>query len=155
MTTADDRSTGAGSPAPRRRDTAARRAIARAIARGHEAFTARELYERLQGPGRVGLTTVYRNLARLQEEGVVREMGRRGGEVVFLACTAGGHHHHLVCVNCGVVVRSDVCRCDELERELTRRHGFTLSGGTSDYYGVCAACAAKAPRAAGAPGIPA
>ena len=143
---------------PGYRSTAARRAIARAITREHESFTARDLYERLRASERVGLTTVYRTLALLQDEGIVREMGRRGGEALYLACNVSGHHHHLVCVECGVVVSSDICHCDELERELGRRHGFTLSGGTSNYFGTCAACGAgkKTPddRAAGcrAPG---
>ena len=127
---------------PGYRSTAARRAIARAITREHESFTARDLYERLRASERVGLTTVYRTLALLQDEGIVREMGRRGGEALYLACNVSGHHHHLVCIECGVVVSSDICHCDELERELGRRHGFTLSGGTSNYFGTCAACGA-------------
>jgi Fur family ferric uptake transcriptional regulator len=130
-----------GMPRPRRRTTRSRRAIAEAIARLERSFSARELYEAVRAQGdSVGLTTVYRTLALLLAEGRVREAGQRDGEALYTACAADGHHHHLVCERCGTVEESTVCRCDELERELTREYGFVLSSAPETYYGLCAAC---------------
>ena len=130
----------------RRRETRARRAIAEAIARLERSFSARELHDVVCARGSaVGLTTVYRTLALLLDQGQVREAGRRDGEMLYNACTVTGHHHHLVCERCGTVEESSVCRCDELGLELGESHGFVLSHGAENYYGLCAACA-------GAPG---
>lgn len=124
------------------RDTAARRAIADAIARLDHSFTARELYESLRAVRPVGLVTVYRTLGLFAGLGLVREAGRRGTEALYSACERDQHHHHLVCERCGAVEESDVCRCAELGRELGRRHGFVLSETVANYYGLCSSCAA-------------
>lgn len=129
--------------AVRRHDTAARRAIAAAIARERRSFTAREVYDRLRVSRPVGLTTVYRTLALLLGDGSVREAGRRHGETLYATCELTGHHHHLICEECGAVVGSDVCHCEALESDLNARHGFVLRASESNYYGLCAACAAR------------
>jgi Fur family transcriptional regulator, ferric uptake regulator len=127
--------------APRRpRDTAARRAIAAGVVTFGRSFTARELYEHLAPVTPVGLVTVYRTLALLRQSGLVRDAGRRGNEALYAACELSQHHHHLVCARCGVVEESTVCRCDELEAELGRRHGFTLLPSVVNHYGLCAGC---------------
>jgi Fur family ferric uptake transcriptional regulator len=125
----------------RRHDTAARRAIVSAVACERRSFTARELYDRLQSTRPVGLTTVYRTLALLVGDGTVREAGRRRGEALYATCELTGHHHHLICEACGVVVGSEVCHCEALESDLSAHHGFVLRASDSNYYGLCAACA--------------
>jgi Fur family ferric uptake transcriptional regulator len=124
------------------RATAARTAIAAAVAETTQAFTAQELHWLLSRTTPVGLVTVYRTLTLFEERGLVRPAGRRGGEALYSACDMHGHHHHLICETCGAVEESTVCHCDELDRELDRRHGFTLSSSVANYYGLCAACAA-------------
>ena len=136
---AQPRATGAKRP----RDTRARRAIGEAIARLARSFTARELYDLVLPTHSVGLTTVYRTLALLADEGQVREVGQRDGEMVYLSCTVSGHHHHLICLRCGAVEASAICHCDELERELAQEHGFLLDHAAENYYGLCATCAAE------------
>jgi Fur family ferric uptake transcriptional regulator len=130
-------------PATRRHDTAARRAIVAAVARERRSFTARELYARLLASRPVGLTTVYRTLALLVGDGSVREAGRRHGESLYATCELTGHHHHLICEACGGVVGSEVCHCEALESDLSAYHGFVLRASDSNYYGLCAACAAQ------------
>jgi Fur family ferric uptake transcriptional regulator len=103
----------------------------------------RDLYEHLRPTTPVGLVTVYRTLALLRELGLVRDAGRRGHEALYAACELRQHHHHLVCDGCGAVEESTVCRCDELEAELGRRHGFQLLPSVVNHYGRCAACAAS------------
>jgi Fur family ferric uptake transcriptional regulator len=124
----------------RRRDTRARRAIAQATARLARVFTAADLYALVRPEG-IGLTTVYRTLSLLVAEGMVAQIGQHDGETLYVPCGVSGHHHHLVCVGCGLVERSDVCRCDELGDELAREHGFVLTTGGRVYYGLCASCA--------------
>jgi Fur family ferric uptake transcriptional regulator len=57
-----------------------------------------------------------------------------------------GHHHHLVCTDCSVVVEVDGCFPVELEEALARRHGFTAVTHRLEFFGRCPKCAAKSPR---------
>ncbi len=84
------------------RMTPQRRAVADALASIHGRFTVGDLHERAQGlHERLGLATTYRTLELLRESGAVRLLvGDRGPS--YIRCHPG-HHHHLVCVGCGVV----------------------------------------------------
>jgi len=92
-------------------------------------------------------SSVYRNLADLEQAGVVRrvatdeEFGR-----YELAEDLIGHHHHLVCSRCGKMRDVDVS--PELEGTLDRaldriakRAGFARVSHRLDLVGLCADCA--------------
>jgi Fur family transcriptional regulator, ferric uptake regulator len=93
-------------------------------------------------------STVYRNLAILEQAGVVhRVMGSDEFSRFELAEElTGRHHHHLVCVSCGAVADFDVPR--DVERGLagaigkvTSSTGFHADTHRLDLLGTCAACA--------------
>jgi Fur family transcriptional regulator, ferric uptake regulator len=66
------------------------------------AFSVRELHTAARAAApKLGLTTAYRAVDRWRDEGFVEEAGSRDGEAVYVMCSAQGHHHHLVCVECG------------------------------------------------------
>lgn len=92
-------------------------------------------------------SSVYRNLADLEQAGVVsrvttdEEFGR-----YELAEDLIGHHHHLVCSRCGKMRDVDVP--PDLERTLDRaldriakRAGFARVSHRLDLVGLCADCA--------------
>jgi Fur family ferric uptake transcriptional regulator len=54
-----------------------------------------------------------------------------------------GHHHHLVCAECGAVEDFTVCDVTELVRELTNIKNFTVEGHWLEVYGRCARCASR------------
>jgi Fur family ferric uptake transcriptional regulator len=122
------------------RRTEQRRAIVDALRESDRAVTAQELHGRLAG---VGLATVYRNLQRLADEGVADTLRRDSGEVAFLLCERG-HHHHLTCRSCGRVVQVRDCRLDEWAREVGREHGFSRVEHRAELVGECPRCAARA-----------
>ena len=96
-------------------------------------------------------SSVYRNLAALERAGVVvrrvltdEEFGR-----YELTEELTGHHHHLVCSNCGAVEDVDFAPGFEesLESqlaELADRTGFSTVSHRLDLIGLCRACAAAA-----------
>jgi Fur family transcriptional regulator, ferric uptake regulator len=95
-------------------------------------------------------SSVYRNLAALEQAGVVRristdeEFGR-----YELTEDLTGHHHHLVCSNCGAVEDVDFAPAFEetLETalaELAGRTGFSGVSHRLDLIGLCRRCAAAA-----------
>jgi Fe2+ or Zn2+ uptake regulation protein len=95
-------------------------------------------------------SSVYRNLAALEQAGVVRrvitdeDFGR-----YELTEDLTGHHHHLVCSNCGAVEDVDFASGfeDTLEAqlaELAERTGFSTVSHRLDLIGLCRTCAAAA-----------
>ena len=118
------------------RSTNQRRAIERELREVATAVTAQELHDRLDG---VGLATVYRNLQRLADEGAADTIRRDNGELAFLVCE-GGHHHHLVCRDCGRVEDVRDCELDDWTKRVARKHGFTSVEHRAELVGVCSGC---------------
>jgi Fur family ferric uptake transcriptional regulator len=52
----------------------------------------------------------------------------------------GGHHHHLVCRNCGKVTEFSDLEIDAHIQEQARVHGFALQGHSLELYGLCNDC---------------
>ena len=103
---------------------------------------------------RTGLaqSSVYRNLAVLEEAGVVHRMLTRDDFARYeLAEDLTGHHHHLVCSRCGRV--EDLPASPALEQsvaaavdEAAGRAGFRTHRHRLDLVGVCARCASESPE---------
>lgn len=101
---------------------------------------------------RAGLkqSSVYRNLADLEQAGVVHRIATDEEHGRYeLAEDLIGHHHHLVCSRCGrmrdVEVPGDLEA--SLERaldRLARRAGFARVSHRLDLIGLCAGCARAA-----------
>ena len=91
-------------------------------------------------------SSVYRNLAVLEAAGVVVKVLTNGDRAAFeLAEELKGHHHHLVCVQCGLVLDIDVP--NEVEQmldtgvaDLVSRAGFVLVGHRLDLMGRSKNC---------------
>jgi Fur family transcriptional regulator, ferric uptake regulator len=110
--------------------------------------------EILKGRRDMKQSSVYRNLAALEQAGVVRrvltdeEFGK-----YELTEDLTGHHHHLVCSNCGTVEDVDFAPGFETTMEaalaeLADRSGFSAVSHRLDLIGLCRACAAGAAAAA-------
>lgn len=91
-------------------------------------------------------SSVYRNLEVLEQCGVVKRIASGGGHAHFeLAEPLLPHHHHLVCVDCGVI--EDVRLDDEVEELLDEnlnlvaaRARFKPLHHSLDLHGRCAKC---------------
>lgn len=118
------------------------RAALTAALREVEAFrSAQELHDELGSRGHsIGLTTVYRNLQALSEEGEVDVLRREDGEAIFRLCHTAEHHHHLVCRNCGHTVEIDNARVEEWAEAVGRAHGFRELSHDVEIFGLCPNC---------------
>ena len=113
---------------------------------GH--FTAADLYAHLKQQGSsIGTTTVYRQLERMVDEGLVNKYLIDGNSPACFEYVAGAHHadgdvcFHLKCEKCGVLIHM---HCDELEEiagHLQSEHHFTLNPLRTVFYGLCETCA--------------
>ena len=118
------------------RSTSPRRAVANAIAAQQRHFTAEELRERLPWVGRA---TIYRSLKLLVESGVLCRVLLEDGNLHY-QLSHRGHHHHLLCVECGASQDLLGCEIEDLLREVSAAHDFQLSGHWLEVYGRCQDC---------------
>ena len=121
------------------RVTAPRLKVLAEIADAGDQFSAEEIAARLRGVGRA---TVFRTLKLLVELDVLCRVLSGDGTLRY-RWSYSGHHHHLVCAECGAVEDFTVCDVTELVRELTSVKNFTVEGHWLEVYGRCMRCAAR------------
>lgn len=126
------------------RYTAGRRILIEALSRAGRPVTTSEL---VAAEPRLPQSTTYRNLALLEQVGVVhRVMGSDEFARYELAEElTGRHHHHLVCVSCGAVEDFEAPRrvekgLAEAVSRLTTGTGFRAEAHRLDLLGTCARC---------------
>jgi Fur family transcriptional regulator, ferric uptake regulator len=107
---------------------------------GRDAFvSAQELHlELAQSGSGIGLATVYRALNSLVDEGVADALTREG-QTVFRACDPG-HHHHLVCRECGVTIEIHADEVEAWAKRVASDHGFVAARHVVDVFGLCPQC---------------
>jgi Fur family transcriptional regulator, peroxide stress response regulator len=87
---------------------------------------------------RISLGTVYRNLKRLAEDGLIREIHMAGHSSRFDANT--GRHYHIRCVGCGRVNDLPVSVDRRLEDEAGRAMNYRILGHLVEVHGLCPLC---------------
>lgn len=117
------------------------RAAVRDFLAGVEDFrTASQIHEDLTRLGdRMGLATVYRALQAMVDAGELDMLRTPEGEASYRKCS-DGHHHHLVCRNCGTAEEIAAEVVENWAAEVSRRHGFTDVGHEVELYGLCSDC---------------
>jgi Fur family ferric uptake transcriptional regulator len=120
------------------------RSAVRAALTDTDGFTsAQDLHAILRERGEpVGLTTVYRTLQGLADAGEIDVMRPPGGEHLYRRCSRG-HHHHLVCRDCGRAVEVEGPAVETWADRVADRHGFVDVSHTMEIFGTCPECAAK------------
>ena len=127
------------------RYTTGREVLVGALAEAPRPLTAAEL---VAAEPRLSQSTTYRNLALLEQAGVVRTVTGTDEYTRFELAEelTGRHHHHLVCLSCGTVEDFDAPRrveqglADAIAR-LSSGTGFRAEAHRLDVLGTCASCA--------------
>ncbi|MFM7211931.1 MAG: Fur family transcriptional regulator [Actinomycetota bacterium] len=123
-----------------RRQTRQRVAVSHALEGLDDFRSAQEIHELLRAGGEsVGLTTVYRSLQALADEGLVDVIVRSDGESVYRQCSTH-HHHHLVCRSCRSAVEVDAPSVESWAARVADEHGFTEVSHTVEVFGLCPRC---------------
>ena len=126
-----------------RRPTKQRIAIEHDVDRSEEFRSAQEVHASLAAAGdKIGLATVYRTLQAMVDEGALDSLRTGDGEQVYRRCSTG-HHHHLVCRDCGRTVEVEGPAVERWADAVSAEHGFTDVAHTLELFGRCAACARR------------
>ena len=125
-----------------KRNTRQREAVASALAQGSGFVSAQTLHSRLRADGdTLGLATVYRTLAALVDDDAADVLTSPDGENLYRACSTSGHHHHLICRECGRTVEIEADAVEQWAQAVASTHGFTDAHHVVDVFGVCQSCA--------------
>ncbi len=130
------------------RVTKQRLAVSAALDELADFVSTQELYRILQNQGvSVSLATAYRILQSLADEGLVDVLRNGDGEAVYRRCAVTGHHHHLLCRNCGKAVEVEAPAVETWAARTANEHGFTEVAHTVEIFGLCPDCTGR--KAAG------
>ena len=122
------------------RPTRQRRAVSAALDSVDDFRSAQDIHTLLKERGEnVGLTTVYRTLQALAESGEVDMLRTGDGEALYRRCS-DGHHHHLVCRDCGRTVEVAGPTVERWADRVAAEHGFSDMSHTLEIFGTCDLC---------------
>jgi Fur family ferric uptake transcriptional regulator len=100
-------------------------------------LSAEDVYRKLLDDNEeIGLATVYRVLTQFEDAGLVIRHHFEGGRSVF-ELNEGGHHDHMVCVECGQVFEFYDMRIEERQKQVAAESGFCIEDHSLYLYGVC------------------
>ena len=111
---------------------------------GIKHFSSQELYKLIEkkNPG-IGMATVYRTLALLEEEGIICKV-YFGDDCIRYEINDENEvhgHHHLVCQQCGKVIELKYDLLEDIERKIFLDHGFKVVDHEVKFIGICSDCA--------------
>jgi len=122
------------------RSTRQRAAVSSVLDEQDEFRTAQEIHAALRQAGEaVGLTTVYRTLQALADSEEVDVLRNADGETAYRRCSKG-HHHHLVCRDCGRTVEVEGPAVERWADKVAAEHGYSDVSHTLEIFGTCADC---------------
>ena len=100
-------------------------------------LSAEDVYKALIGEGiDVGLATVYRVLTQFEHAGLLSRQHFETGKAVF-ELNQGGHHDHLVCLQCGRVEEFYDAEIEKRQARVAKDRGFAIHDHQLYLYADC------------------
>ncbi len=100
-------------------------------------MTAEDVYKRLLAEGEdVGLATVYRVLTQFEQAGLLARHHFEGDKAVY-ELNQGGHHDHLVCLQCGRVEEFFDEEIERRQKKIAEERGFSIRDHSLYLYADC------------------
>lgn len=106
---------------------------------GHQSVE--ELFQKARGKmPHVGFATVYRTLKHLAQCGLARELDFGDGRIKYEPNFNRRHHDHMICTRCGMNIEFLNPRIEELQEQVSHKHGFKITSHRLQLYGLCQKC---------------
>ena len=100
-------------------------------------LAAEEVYQILRKEGtETGLATVYRVLTQFEQAGLLVRHHFESGKAVF-ELNQGGHHDHLVCIQCGHVEEFYDAEIERRQITIAEERGFRIHDHSLHIYADC------------------
>jgi Fur family ferric uptake transcriptional regulator len=100
-------------------------------------MTAEDVYKLLLKDGMdIGLATIYRVLTQFEQAGILIRHHFEAGKAVF-ELNQGGHHDHLVCVQCGRVEEFYDAEIERRQAKIAKERGFEIHEHSLQIYADC------------------
>lgn len=100
-------------------------------------LTAEDVYKMLLNEGMdIGLATVYRVLTQFETAGLLVRHHFESGKAVF-ELNQGGHHDHLVCMQCGHVEEFYDPEIEKRQDKIAQARGFNIQEHSLYLYATC------------------
>ena len=105
---------------------------------GH--LDADEIYQQARQnlPG-ISLSTVYRNLQQLKEQGLIEEHQFDGVRRCYESMPCS-RHHHLVCLGCGHILEFNCPSTESMKTRIGKKEGFKVTDAEVRLAGYCPEC---------------
>jgi Fur family ferric uptake transcriptional regulator len=84
----------------------------------------------------IGLATVYRVLTQFEQAGMLSRLHFESGKAVF-ELKQGGHHDHLVCLQCGRVEEFYDAEIERRQVKIAKERGFAIHDHSLQLYADC------------------
>ncbi len=125
--------------------TSQREAILRTLYENPKHYTSEGLYMLVKQHNpelNIGIATIYRTLALLEESGIVSSisLGIQGKKFEI---ANKPHHDHLICESCGKIVEFENEEIEKIQQTVAKENGFKLTDHLMQLYGICRECQAK------------
>lgn len=106
---------------------------------GH--VSAEELYQKAkEKQPHMGFATVYRTLKHMTQCGLARELDFGDGRFKYEPDFNRRHHDHMICTQCGTYIEFLNPQIEELQEQVSRKHGFKITSHRMQLYGLCQKC---------------
>jgi len=108
----------------------------------HEMFSAEEIALVLKSNG-ISLSAVYRNLAKLEEEGLILRCSKAGSRKSYYQYTKAEEckeHIHITCKKCGKTVHMEHEDTKAIMEKAQKYKNFALDSMETVFYGTCDNC---------------
>lgn len=130
------------------RMTLPRKTIMELLSKTEDHLSAKEIYHEVNKviPD-IGMATVYRTLEMFNRMGLLNRFDSGDGQNRYeLAWSFKGHHHHMICSNCGAIIeyndfiKEEVEFFDHIEQFLSEKHDFRIDRHEVYFFGKCSSC---------------
>ncbi len=87
--------------------------------------------------------TLYRALETLAGSGIIRRVDLGHSHAHYEFVMESGHHHHLVCTNCGAIEDIPTCDVEALGKKILKKSKtfVSIKSHSLEFFGLCAVCA--------------